>query len=352
MPKPSAKLTRKSSVQKLSARLRRNVSVKRPRRKSEKKQEELERIAEEEKRRQEQEALKRKSEEEERKRTEAETKRKTEQERKRKEVKAEIKQDKSEPVKIKPSKPKPDIKAPTEPKLSPPIPPKPRKVSNALKFGAVAGVIVLLITGGWFYYKYQQKQEILFKIEGFHDQVEELDRAIAKADNQVQLKELSNQRDNLSDQVEGLSEQATKVDLEPQLEDLQNRLKQVQSQLTKKEKELIAVRNFPTSREEWDTKSLCPVKKGTWNVVVASIPPKGNNTMEPTEEVRSKLSAFSERFPNEKFAYMQTVNIDGGNPLWAVIIGSGLKKSEAEKLTNYSREIGIATDAYITFQPW
>jgi len=110
--------------------------------------------------------------------------------------------------------------------------------------------------------------------------------------------------------------------------------------------------DFPTSRVEWDTKFLRPTKKGTWNVVVASIPTKADNPREPPEELRSKISAFSERFPKVKFAYLQTINIDGGNPWWAVIIGSGLKKSEAIKLAKYAKEIGIATDAYTTFQNW
>jgi len=47
---------------------------------------------------------------------------------------------------------------------------------------------------------------------------------------------------------------------------------------------------------------------------------------------------------------LQIVNIDGGNPWWMTIIGSGLKKSEAIKLTKYAKEIGIASDAYTTFQ--
>ena len=105
---------------------------------------------------------KRKADEEEQR---AEAERKAEEERKKKEIEAkrreekpEIKPDKPEPDIIRRPEPKPKTKAPTELRPSPPIPPKSRKVSNALIFGAVAGIIVLLMTGGWFYFKYQQEQ--------------------------------------------------------------------------------------------------------------------------------------------------------------------------------------------------
>jgi formylglycine-generating enzyme required for sulfatase activity len=82
--------------------------------------------------------------EEERKKEEAEAKRKTDEERKRQEVKTEIKKD----------KPKPDAKGITQAKSS-----KPRKTSNAVKFSAVAGVIVLLILGILLYISKQKEVE-------------------------------------------------------------------------------------------------------------------------------------------------------------------------------------------------
>ena len=134
---------------------------------------------------------------------------------------------------------------------------EPRKPSKILRFGVVAGALVLLITGGWLYYNYQQKnkisiklgqvqiqkQETFSKIDEFHKQVEELERTVAKVDNQVQLKELTSQKDNLSHQVEGVSEQATRVGLRSQLETLQNHLERIQIELTNKEKELISSKN-------------------------------------------------------------------------------------------------------------
>jgi formylglycine-generating enzyme required for sulfatase activity len=60
----------------------------------------------------------------------------------------------SEPTKVEPSEPKLDAKTPTELKS-----PKLHKTGNALKFGAVAGVIVLLIVGiGW--WASQKKEKI------------------------------------------------------------------------------------------------------------------------------------------------------------------------------------------------
>ena len=104
---------------------------------------------------------------------------------------------------------------------------------------------MLLMTGGWFYFKYQQEQqekETRIEIERFYEQVEELEHSAEKVDNQEQLKGLFEQRDTVSHQVEDLSQHATKVGLESQLDQLQKRLKQIQIQLAKKEKELIASR--------------------------------------------------------------------------------------------------------------
>jgi hypothetical protein len=87
--------------------------------------------------------------EEERKQKEAEAKRKADEDKRRKE-KEELKRRKVK-AELKTDKPEPEATAPSEP----------RKTSNALILGVVAGVIVLLMTGGWLYYKYQQKQETL-----------------------------------------------------------------------------------------------------------------------------------------------------------------------------------------------
>ncbi|MGD9026349.1 MAG: toll/interleukin-1 receptor domain-containing protein, partial [Desulfobacterales bacterium] len=105
--------------------------------------------------------------EEERKQKEAEAKHTAEEELKHREVKEAIKTEEPEAVKIMPS--------------------EPRKRSNALKFGIVAGVIVLLFFGGWFYYKYQHEEEISSKTEPLYEQVKELGREVAKVDNQEQL---------------------------------------------------------------------------------------------------------------------------------------------------------------------
>jgi hypothetical protein len=166
----------------------------------------------------------RKTEEEPQKR-EAEAKQKAEEDQKRRMVKEAIKTDK--------------------PELEATLPSEPRKKKNALKFGIIAGVVVLLIAVIWLFYKNQQdkqKSETRIKLEQFYEQVEELERSVAKADNQEKLKGLYRQRDKLSDQVAAFSKQATNFELESQLGQLQDRLKQVQIQLGNKEKELIAPR--------------------------------------------------------------------------------------------------------------
>jgi formylglycine-generating enzyme required for sulfatase activity len=178
--------------------------------------------AEEERQRKEEEELRRKAEKEERERKEAEAKRKTKEEQKRRTAKEAIKTDKPKAAKIKPS--------------------EPHKKSNALKFGIIAGVVVLLIAVIWLFNKNQQekqKNETRIKLEQFYEQVEELERSVAKADNQEKLKGLYRQRDKLSDQVAVFSEQATNFELESQLGQLQDRLKLIQNQLANKEKELF-----------------------------------------------------------------------------------------------------------------
>jgi len=165
--------------------------------------------------------------EEEREREDPETKRKAEEEQKRKVLKAEIKPDEPEPFKIRPSETKPDAKAPTEPRPSAPIPRKSRGSRNALIFGAVAGVIVLLMTGGWLYYKYE-KTETISKIEGFKEKVEALKDSAADIDSKEQLEKYASRRKDLSDQVEGISEKAARFGLASQFEELQNLLRQVQ----------------------------------------------------------------------------------------------------------------------------
>ena len=57
-----------------------------------------------------------------------------------------------ETIMLNPYERKPDPQAPTERGLSPPIPPKFRQSTNALRFGVVAGLIVLLMSGIWWYH--------------------------------------------------------------------------------------------------------------------------------------------------------------------------------------------------------
>lgn len=184
---------------------------------------EQERKTAKEKRHEEQE--KKRKAEEANKKKKAEPKQKAEEEQKPREVKAEIKSDRAKPDTIAHS--------------------VHRKSSSILKFGIIAGVFVLLITGVWLYYNNQEKQQrkdTLISLEHFYKQIEELTHAVPKVDNQEQLKELYGQRDKISYQVAAFSEQATRVGLQSQMEQFQNRLKQLDVQLSKKEKELTVGR--------------------------------------------------------------------------------------------------------------
>jgi hypothetical protein len=88
----------------------------------------------------------------------------------------------------------------------------------------------------------QIQEETLFKIEGFKEQVKELEGAVAKVDKLEQIEKLYSHRDTLNKQVAALKEQATKVGLELQFGEFQDRLKNFNSQLAKKKEELIAAR--------------------------------------------------------------------------------------------------------------
>jgi formylglycine-generating enzyme required for sulfatase activity len=144
---------------------------------------------------------------------EAEAKHKTQEEKKRRDVKAETKSDRTEP----------DVIAPSEP----------RKSNNALKFGIVAGVIALLITGVWLYSKTpqekrKQREETQIKLEQFREQVDELELSLKETRyDQENLKKLYRQGYQLSIQVDGSEDQAYKVGIGSQWEELNKRVERI-----------------------------------------------------------------------------------------------------------------------------
>jgi hypothetical protein len=170
--------------------------------------------------------------------TKAEMEDKVDEERKQKDAEEEIKMGKPETTDVKPPEPKPDIKVPTESRPSQPITTKARK---AFKFSAIAGVIVLLVFGGWLYYKYQHEEKISSKIKLFSEQVDELGRAVVNADNQDQLKELHRQWDYLIHQAEALLEQATLREYQSWVEELRNRLKGIENLIANQDTRLKAI---------------------------------------------------------------------------------------------------------------
>ena len=138
-----------------------------------------------------------------------------------------------ERAKVKHSESKPEATATTEPKS-----PEPRKAINALKFSAVAGVIVLLIVGIWLYISESPKKklqiEVKSKLENILNGIAILEKNVAKIEKPVQLDDLYGQKYSLDQQAGIISEQASKAGLEPQLEEISNRLERIKIQLTNK----------------------------------------------------------------------------------------------------------------------
>jgi hypothetical protein len=155
--------------------------------------------------------------EDERKRKEAEVRLRAEEERKRREVKAVIKPDKPEPAKVKPPEPKADAAATTEPKF-----PEPRKTSNALKFGVLAGVAVLLIVGIWWYASESQKKklqiEVESKIEGILTEIALLEQSVSKAESLEQLNDSYKKSDILGRELSDIERMSAVVGLSQKAE--------------------------------------------------------------------------------------------------------------------------------------
>jgi hypothetical protein len=147
----------------------------------------------------------------------------------------------TEPAAVKPAEPQPEAAAPTETSPS-----APRKKRYALKFGLVAGVVVLLIVGIWWYISEAQKEKIRIEIKSEIDriagQITDLEQNVAKIDKQEQLKDLYEQKDFLKKQADVLSESAVEAGFGERMKQISDRLQQVQIQLANKERELIAAR--------------------------------------------------------------------------------------------------------------
>jgi len=191
-----------------------------------------ERKAEEERRRKAEENRKRKEAEakhkaeDERKHKEAEARLRAEEERKRREVKAEIEPDKSELAKVKPPEPKADATAPAEPKS-----PKPRRTGNALKFGVLAGVAVLLIVGIWWYVSESQKKklqiEVESKIERILTGIALLEQSVFKTESLEQLNDSYKKSDDLGRDLSDIERMSAVVGLSQKAEKARKSLEEL-----------------------------------------------------------------------------------------------------------------------------
>ena len=249
-----------------------------------------------------------------------EQERKAAEEKSRKEHELKQKAEKERQKKDAGAKPKLDSEAPSEPKLTEQIAPEPHKSSKTLKFGAVAGVIVLLIVGIWWWGSRPPVNEVRQLINEVRQDMEELDRqtlnlvnAVAEIDKPEQIKEFTRQRNTLSHQVEGLSEQAIKIGMRSQLEQLQDRLERIQIELANKEKELIAARKGPTSPQKTITNSI-----GMKFVLI----PAGNFLMgsPPDEKPKVKDDEKQHEVRISKPFYLQATEVSQGQ--WERIMGN------------------------------
>jgi hypothetical protein len=158
--------------------------------------------------------------EDELKRAAEEEKRKAEDEQRRNEIREDPKLDRPETADVKP--------------------PAPRKKSNGLKYGLLAGVAALMIAGIWYWVSQQDAREVRQAIEDLDRQFLHLERAVAELDRPEHIEELYRQKDTLNQRIENFYDQATKAGLGFQLEQLIDRSKRIQIQLAEKEKEIFA----------------------------------------------------------------------------------------------------------------
>jgi hypothetical protein len=94
------------------------------------------------------------------------------------------------------------------------------------------------------------------------------------------------------------------------------------------------------SRAEWALRNFRPCNAGTWNVIVRSF------GADPTPALQD-LQSLAQRFPATAFKVVSTIAPDGiTNERYAIWVGHGLSKAEAEKLVAKVKQIGIAQDSY------
>ena len=132
----------------------------------------------------------------------------------------------SELAKIKSPEPKHIATSNTKPEL-----PQSRKTSNSLKFGAVAGVIVLLIFGIWWWISESPKRvhqiDVERKIERILEEIAILEQKVSKSESLEQLNDLNKKRDVLGRKLSVLEQMAEVVEVSQKAEKAHNRLEEL-----------------------------------------------------------------------------------------------------------------------------
>lgn len=138
--------------------------------------------------------------------------------------------------KVRPEKPtspaqKPDLKPNGSDKSrQPPV------TSNAIKFGVVAGVIMLLMVGISLLYFWQLRNEVDTKLEQLDTQTSELEETIAKNYFPEKIENLTARMAELNRGVKNTREQAIRFGFRSKLKKLQDRLNQIQKRFEVKRK--------------------------------------------------------------------------------------------------------------------
>jgi hypothetical protein len=95
----------------------------------------------------------------------------------------------------------------------------------------------------------------------------------------------------------------------------------------------------------WRKHYLKPITVGTWHVIVAS---EGDNA--PRSEADHDRDVLQKRFPKLDFDVINTVNVKGGNPRYAIVVASGLDARTADRIVNFVRDLGVEKGAFKTQQ--
>jgi hypothetical protein len=91
----------------------------------------------------------------------------------------------------------------------------------------------------------------------------------------------------------------------------------------------------------WRKMYLRELKIGTWHVIVAS-----EADGAPQSEADQDRDVLQKKFPRLAFDVIQTVNYQGGNPRYAIVVASGLDMRTADRIQNFVRDLGVEKTAF------